>query len=396
MTRLIGILLLISPLWAVSVDLIQEMQQARALMANMYQKAIQEKKDYGCNWHLYLNALKKDISPLLEHLQAFINHTPLLQTLQPKTPKQAKAIKALKAFEMLQLFKFLRASIPDIDCYQNSTLALKPFETEQNTQDFLKGLALIYAPLIEAYHQGLDITDYLQGLQNHLESPWLYPILRNSVLHQKYMLGYTYIKADSPPARAFLKDAQITNKTYKLVRGFGVYDHNLEEQNFLNTQNARLLGIEVQAINLWLDYYKAHALTFLGNYLNAEHSNMGDYWITIYNVYFDRAFPRDQLICTGSCVYIKDMTEAMQMILPNKPTPCLQPQYLNQEAKAVCLQIFQQHSYNPQPLHKYLKSLRLISIDESPCVYLNTSDTLQLFKSSNALCQALQTNLKKE
>ncbi|WP_285657243.1 hypothetical protein, partial [Helicobacter bizzozeronii] len=390
------ILLLISPLWAVSVDLIQEMQQARALMANMYQRAIQEKKDHDCNWHLYLDALKKDITPLLEHLQAFINHTPLLQALQPKDPKQAQVIKALKAFEMLQLFKFLRASIPDIDCYQNSTPALKPFETEQNTQDFLKGLALIYAPLIEAYHQGLDITDYLQGLQNHLESPWLYPILRNSVLHQKDMLGYTYIKADSPPARAFLQDAQITNKFYKLVRGFGVYDHNLEEQNFLNAQNAHLLGIGVQAINLWLDYYKARALTFLGNYLNTEHSNMGDYWIMIYKVYFDRAFPRDQLICTGSCVYIKDMTAAMQMILPNKPTPCLQPQYLNQEARATCLQIFQQHSYNPKPLHKYLKSLRLISIDESPCVYLNTSDKLQLFKSSNALCLALQTNLKKE
>ncbi|CCF81363.1 hypothetical protein HBZS_118140 [Helicobacter bizzozeronii CCUG 35545] len=38
----------------------------------------------------------------------------------------------------------------------------------------------------------------------------------------------------------------------------------------------------------------------------------------------------------------------------------------------------------------------MISIDESPCVYLNTSDKLQLFKSSNALCLALQTNLTKE
>ncbi|WP_233707217.1 hypothetical protein [Helicobacter bizzozeronii] len=58
--------------------------------------------------------------------------------------------------------------------------------------------------------------------------------------------------------------------------------------------------------------------------------------------------------------------------------------------------MFQQHTYNPKPLQKYLKSLRLISIDESPCVYLNTSDKLQLFKSSNALCLALQTNLTKE
>ncbi|WP_104640005.1 hypothetical protein, partial [Helicobacter bizzozeronii] len=58
--------------------------------------------------------------------------------------------------------------------------------------------------------------------------------------------------------------------------------------------------------------------------------------------------------------------------------------------------IFQQHSYNPKPLQKYLNSLRLISIDNAPCVYLNAGDKLQLFKSSNALCLALQTNLTKE
>ncbi|TSA79988.1 hypothetical protein FNE76_07685 [Helicobacter mehlei] len=94
-------------------------------------------------------------------------------------------------------------------------------------------------------------------------------------------------------------------------------------------------------------------------------------------------------------MYIKDMTEAMQMILPDKPTPCLQPQYLNKEAKAVCLQIFQKHTYNPKPLQKYLNSLRLISIDNAPCVYLNSQDKLQAFKSNNALCLALQKHFTK-
>ncbi len=90
------------------------------------------------------------------------------------------------------------------------------------------------------------------------------------------------------------------------------------------------------------------------------------------------------------------LAKAMQLTLPKNPTPCLQPQYLNKEARAVCLQVFKQHSYNPKPLQKYLKSLRLISIDNAPCVYLNSQDKLQTFKSSNALCVALQKHFTKE
>ncbi|WP_235853077.1 hypothetical protein [Helicobacter labacensis] len=89
------------------------------------------------------------------------------------------------------------------------------------------------------------------------------------------------------------------------------------------------------------------------------------------------------------------MKTAMQMILPKYPTPCLQPQYLNKEARATCLQIFKQRTYNPQPLQKYLKSLRLISIDNAPCVYLNSKDKLQTFKSNSAICLTLQKNLNK-
>ncbi|WP_120955982.1 hypothetical protein [Helicobacter mehlei] len=86
----------------------------------------------------------------------------------------------------------------------------------------------------------------------------------------------------------------------------------------------------------------------------------------------------------------------MQLTLPQNPTICLQPRYLDKESKALCLQIFQQHSYDPKPLQKYLNSLRLISIDNAPCVYLNSKDQLQTFKSNNALCLALQKHLTKE
>ncbi len=86
----------------------------------------------------------------------------------------------------------------------------------------------------------------------------------------------------------------------------------------------------------------------------------------------------------------------MQITLPNNSTACLQPQYLNKDAKGVCLQIFQRHTYNPKPLQKYLNSLRLLSIDNTPRVYLNSQDKLQSFKSNDAICLALQNHLTKD
>ncbi|WP_199765158.1 hypothetical protein [Helicobacter felis] len=89
MTRLISILLLISPLWAVSVDLVQEMQQARALMVKIYYQAFKERCDRVDNGMVYSVAMQKEAPALVKHLKAFVNHIPLLQSFQPKTPQQA-------------------------------------------------------------------------------------------------------------------------------------------------------------------------------------------------------------------------------------------------------------------------------------------------------------------
>ncbi len=139
-----------------------------------------------------------------------------------------------------------------------------------------------------------------------------------------------------------------------------------------------------------------------GDYKDQYASNMEDYWLVISNVHEIKNpsgvplfFVVRDLDVYKVAKAINGMKTAMQMILPKYPTPCLQPQYLNKEARATCLQIFKQRTYNPQPLQKYLKSLRLISIDNAPCVYLNSKDKLQTFKSNSAICLTLQKNLNK-
>ncbi|WP_199765396.1 hypothetical protein [Helicobacter felis] len=86
MIRLISTLLFISPLWAVSVDLVQEMQQARALMVKIYYQAFKERCDRVDNGMVYSVAMQREAPALVKHLQAFIDHIPILQSLTPKNP----------------------------------------------------------------------------------------------------------------------------------------------------------------------------------------------------------------------------------------------------------------------------------------------------------------------
>ncbi|WP_233711794.1 hypothetical protein [Helicobacter salomonis] len=414
MTRLLGIILLISPLWAIDVNLVQEMQQARALMVKIYYQAFKERCERVESDMLYSNAMQKEAPTLVKHLKAFVNHIPLLQAFQPKTPKQAQMIQALKALEMFNLFTFLRTSIPDIDDCKNSPERperVYPFNAQKNALEFLKGIELMYASLLEAYHQGLDITDYLQALQTNLDLPnsntYLTPSKYLSVRYlsgmetQEDILNMTK-GAKTPTMRHYFKDIKSIKAQYDSLDSLYEIFHPEYDQNFLQTQIMRSTGVKVQDLEVWTTYYKARVLAFLGDYENQYDSNMENYWRAVSNVHEIKNPSGVALfvVVRGLDVYavktaINGMKTAMQMILPKYPTPCLQPQYLNQEAKATCLQIFKQHTYNPKPLQKYLNSLRLISIDNAPCVYLNSKDKLQSFKSDNAICLALQKNLEK-
>ncbi|WP_233711809.1 hypothetical protein [Helicobacter salomonis] len=404
MIRFICILLCISPLWAIDVNLVQEMQQARALMVKIYHQAFKERCDRMDNDIVYSNAMQKGAPTLVKHLKAFVNHIPLLQALTPKDPKQAQAIKALKTFEMFNLATLLHDFIPDMECRDDSPERVYPFDTKKKTLKFLKGIELIYTPLIEAYHQGLDITDYLQTLQAKLDSPCLYSYL-GDLGTQEDILNMTK-GAKTPTMRHFFKDFKSIGACNALINsrynGFS-FDVDSDPENFLQTQIIRSMGANVQQdLQLWANYYDARVLAFLGDYEDQYDSNMENYWHVVSNVHEIKNPSGVPLffVVRGLDVYavktaINGMKTAMQMILPKTPTPCLQPQYLNQEAKAVCLQIFEQHTYDPKPLQKYLKSLRLLSIDNAPCVYLNSKDKLQTFKSSDVLCLALQKHLEK-
>ncbi|CCF80784.1 hypothetical protein [Helicobacter bizzozeronii] len=136
MSRLICTLLLISPLWATSVDLVQ------ALVVKIYYQDFKERYT-RINWDMvFSHAMQKEAPALVKHLQAFVNHIPLLQAFQPRNLKQAQMIQALKALEMFNLAALLRDSTPGIDDCNDSPERperVKPFNI------FLAEIPLVFS-----------------------------------------------------------------------------------------------------------------------------------------------------------------------------------------------------------------------------------------------------------
>ncbi|MFC3848339.1 hypothetical protein ACFOPX_07415 [Helicobacter baculiformis] len=408
MTRLLGILLFISPLWAVSPNLVQQMQQARTLVVKIYEQDFKERYT-RINWDMiFSHAMQKEAPTLVKHLQAFVDHIPFLQVFQPRTPQQAQMIQALKALEMYNLFNLLSDSTPEFYCNNHTSKCkkmkspkrVKPFDAKKHTLEFLRDIELAYAPLLEAYHQGLDITDYLQML--HDKSDALIPNWEIMGIRKDHL---NMVKGPKTPTlRRYFEDfASIDAHNYLMDSGFienvRFFGANEKDgfKDFLTIQIIRAVGgVKVQDLNVWMAYCQARAFAFLGGDANDNdfESAMGLYWESVTHL---RITPAEDDAYIFSILKPKvPFAQAMQRTLTQNPTICLQPQYLNKESKALCLQIFQQHSYDPKPLQKYLNSLRLISIDNAPCVYLNSKDKLQSFKSDNAICLALQKHFTKE
>ncbi|WP_120946021.1 hypothetical protein [Helicobacter labacensis] len=294
MTRLIGILLLISPLWAVSTDLIQQMQQARALVVKVYYQDFKARYK-RINWDMvFSHAMQREAPALVKHLQTFIDHIPLLQAFQPKTPKQAQMIQALKALEMYNLFILLSDSTPEDYCAMHDAKCrkmkfpkrVKPFDAKKHTLKFLRGIELIYTPLIGAYHQGLDFTDYLQKLyakSDPLAPNWAIMGIRKDNLNM--------VKSPKTPTmRHYFEDFKSidAHDDYMGNLGFQVKDDNANAEygykDFFTIQIVRAVGgVKIQDLDAWMAYYQAQDFAFLGDVAHDYdyESAMGFYWESV-------------------------------------------------------------------------------------------------------------------
>lgn len=74
----------------------------------------------------------------------------------------------------------------------------------------------------------------------------------------------------------------------------------------------------------------------------------------------------------------------------NQPQLCLLPKYLSKKAKRACLVVLKSPPKSVlDSLRTLLKQMRLLSVDDVPCLYLNPQGEIQHFKSKSAICRAL-------
>ncbi len=294
------------------------------------------------------------VAPFKQSLQAILQATPLATLQGPKWNQ-------LLSYEQLHLFALLRGSVYYFRANLNKHRP-KFISIPMLAYHYLNLIHFFYAPLIEAAKQGLDPSAYLQAIQSTQkpqnpckevgdcdeptdipESPWLTD------------LSIAQVGAD------------LTNR-YQQGNTIPMVDWDLpahDEKHTFASNSDLAKWLTPKSAPLWDLHYIKQVVAF---FYNAD-------------IYTDSLLHPQKLSINR---------------LRESPSACLHPKYLNSEAQATCLDIFQQRTYDIKDLQQALQSMRLLSIDDSPCVYLDSQNKLQTFKSSNPLCHALQTNLTKD
>ncbi|CRF49310.1 hypothetical protein HHE03_09150 [Helicobacter heilmannii] len=267
------------------------------------------------NTDLTRNNAAIDSLPAIQKLtEQFFNQVPLLQRFKPRNAQEKRFISALKQFEMLHLFALMNG-------YINVERHRPPFA--QVISDYLKVLDFIYAPLLQAHQEGLDLNSYTQALSALQSDPadWdkmVQYFIDNQQISPKPML----------PVQAFFKDFKIVELAYRLIRGEDQQDlfallGESQDWEYADLYAAKKLGIgqdsDIDVIVGTDDYYDRYA-SFYAQYS----TRLVEFLYESYYYTFDDPLSSPQL----------DIPTLQQ-----HPQLCFKPQYLRQKFKQACLDI---------------------------------------------------------
>ncbi|WP_233705005.1 hypothetical protein [Helicobacter felis] len=311
-----------------------------------------------------------DDLPTLEKLgYGFIDQIPLLQRLKPRDEAEEHFIAELKKFELMHLFTLLFGSLLDDEGEHPRHTPLK-----QVVQDYLKVLDFIYAPLIDAHQQGMNLNTYMTTLQAHPFDP---SSLADSIC---YFLEHEQ-KSPKPmlPVQAFFKDFKIAELAYKLVNpelSYALLGEYIEG-DYAETYAIWKWHLGDSDVNPILD--KDALMRTFAPFFTQYGTRLFEFLFESYYYTFDDPFSSPEL----------DITT-----LQRHPQLCLKPKYLRQKFQQACLNIFKDRTYSPHALQTALGDLALVNIDKTPCLAHDAQGKLQKLPSKNPVCLALQSGLK--
>ncbi|WP_240451677.1 tRNA methyltransferase [Helicobacter sp. L8] len=304
--------------------------------------------------------------------KAVVKQIPLLHEFKPKNQREVQFLAHVKDMEMLHILDAIDVFTPR-PIYPRVTPKIA-------AHMFLDSVAFLYTPLFNAHKAGLDVIAYLKQLHKEESSE---KTMASFDMHQIGLFNtdrYYEKEKNIVPHKPFRKrlDQDMYN-VGELMRTFQLYWGewtSVVVNKILNSGIPSTFVFE----NEFDEFVSKNAQR-----IDPEH--LSDLF-TARVIPLNRNAPFYDLLRNDDPKILKDT-------LKDHPTMCLSPKYLSPKSQQTCQQLFDTQTYNTKDIQEQLHLVRLISIDESPCVYLDPKDKLQIFKSSDALCLALQKHLEK-
>ncbi len=323
--------------------------------------------------------------------QTAVQQMPLIQEFKPKNKAERRFLAHLKQREMLRALD----SIGVYNAYANHPKSATLAKVFLDTANFL------YAPLFNAQRAGLDMMSYLNQLQHIL--------VAKKQCHPAPFAPNDYCN-DSSTCAGCAHDIIAT-----------AYDENISNDKLLQQLHTDIKNMadaygffqqKIHSRSLWERLTLAHILGDDKDLIvdGKQEDVPPSYYVDddsyqeMLHKYPKRIDPSHLstlylarlLVLSYNAPFYTHLQNNPTSILKDHPTMCLSPKYLSPKSQQTCLQLFKAQTYNTKDIQEQLHLVRLISIDDSPCVYLDPKDKLQIFKSNNAICVALQKHLTKE
>ncbi|WP_104710170.1 tRNA methyltransferase [Helicobacter felis] len=294
--------------------------------------------------------------------KAVVKQVPLFKEFKPKNQREELFLTHVKDMAMFHALDLI-----DMSLEEKATFV---------AHEFLHINAWLYAPLFNAHKAGLDVIAYLQQLHRIFSKNGDLRRMRNIfVFHEKGL--YEEQRKNIIPYKSFRK--RLIQDMHEVDIPMDIFALRIDYPSWVALVMNTIFegGISANRIpdrrTFW-DFMDKNAQR-----IDPEH---------LFDLYLARVFPLNR-----NAPYYYDSLQnpkILKNMLKDNPTMCLSPKYLSPQSKQICQQLFKTQTYNAKDIQEQLHIVRLISIDDNPCMYLDPKDKLQVFKSSNALCLALQ------
>ncbi len=324
--------------------------------------------------------------------KAVAKQVPLFQEFKPKNKREELFLTHVEDMAMLHVLDILDIFSANIvlEAKLDDVMYIPDASPTEDARTFLNATAWLYAPLFNAHKAGLDVIAYIQQLHR--------------IVSKKQVSFGNIIDFNRARLQDLMKRLQdLMKKNFKNIVPYKPFRERLAEdmrnaccrtndifdELFEGTSGHYRYWVSIvlntifdlgQTPSIMASLFGQEAIHKNIQRIDPEH--LADLFISRV-IPLNRNAPFYDLLRNDNPKILKDT-------LKDHPTMCLSPKYLSAKSQQTCLQLFQEQTYNTKDIQEQLHLVRLISIDESPCVYLDPKDKLQIFKSNNALCQSLQ------